>query len=166
MGEALFVDGEGSGDGFVDEYWGAVVGDLVGGDEGDGGGIVGARVGVDGGLGHEAVREGKAEEGGDEGRPPEEEEVPVEAAGFLEGEVPGLCRQGGDVVVEVEEEGEEEAEGEGDEDPFWREGPEGDEPASGLGGEEGARDGELGDGGCFKSSGDVHESHPKDGRDL
>ncbi len=78
--------------------------------------------GVEGGLGDEAVGEGEAEE----------EEVPVEAGGFAEGEVGALGYEGGDVVVEVEEDGEEEGEGDGEEDVAHAEVPEGDEPASGL----------------------------------
>ena len=39
-------------------------------------------VGVEGGLGNEAIREGNAEKAGDAGCEAKEEEVPVEACGF------------------------------------------------------------------------------------
>jgi hypothetical protein len=49
-------------------------------------------VGVDRGLRDEAIWEGNEEEAADEGGDAEEEEVPVEAAGFLQGEL--LCLRG------------------------------------------------------------------------
>ena len=47
-------------------------------------------VGVEGGLGDEAVGEGNAEETGDAGCETQEEDVPVETGGFLEGEFGAL----------------------------------------------------------------------------
>ena len=52
-------------------------------------------VGVERGLGNEAVREGNAEKAGDAGRETEEEEVPVEACGFAEGKFGALGYQRG-----------------------------------------------------------------------
>lgn len=52
--------------------------------------------GVEGGLGDEAVGEGDAEEAGDGGGGAEEEDVPVEAGGFAEGEFGALGYEGGD----------------------------------------------------------------------
>ena len=60
-------------------------------------------VGVEGGLRNEAVGEGDAEEAGEAGRQAEEEDVPVEAGGFAEGEFGALSYEGGYVVVEPEE---------------------------------------------------------------
>lgn len=48
------------------------------------------RLGVEGGLRDEAVGEGQAEEAGDAGGEAEQEEVPVEAGGFPEGELAAL----------------------------------------------------------------------------
>ena len=43
-------------------------------------------------LGHEAVWEGDIDDAGDEARAAEEEEIPVKATGFFEGEL--LCLRG------------------------------------------------------------------------
>ena len=47
-------------------------------------------VGVEGGLGYEAVGEGDAEKAGDAGCEAKEKEVPVEACGFAEGKLGAL----------------------------------------------------------------------------
>lgn len=46
--------------------------------------VYGEGVGVDGGLGDEAVRKGKPDDAADETGAAEQEEVPVEAGGFFE----------------------------------------------------------------------------------
>lgn len=53
--------------------------------------------GVEGGLGDEAVGEGQAQDAGDAGGEAEEEEVPVEAGGFSEGELGALGDEGRDL---------------------------------------------------------------------
>jgi hypothetical protein len=52
--------------------------------------VDGQRVGVDGGLGHEAVGHGKTQYTCDESGAAEEEEIPVETGGFFEGKLSGL----------------------------------------------------------------------------
>jgi len=56
-----------------------------GGDDLEGGFVFGEGVGVDGSLWDEAVGEWEAKDAGDECCAAEEEEVPVEAAGFFQG---------------------------------------------------------------------------------
>lgn len=94
---------------------------------------------MEGGLGDEAVWGGDADEAGDAGCDAEEEDVPVEACGFLEGEFGALGDEGGDIVVKVEEDGEEEGEGDGYEDVCGGDLPELDEPGAVLGGLKGGR---------------------------
>ena len=53
-------------------------------------------VGVERGLGNEAIGKGYAEKASDAGCQAEEEEVPVEACGFAEGKFGALGYQGGD----------------------------------------------------------------------
>ena len=98
--------------------------------------------GVEGRLGDEAIGEGAAEETRDASRKAKEEDVPVEAGGFAEGEFGALRDERGDVVVEPEEDGEDECEGEGDADVVRGDVPEVDEPAATRGGEEGFACGE------------------------
>ena len=50
-------------------------------------------------LRDEPVGQGQAEDAGDKGRAAEEEEIPVEAAGLLEGIVSGLRGDGADVLL-------------------------------------------------------------------
>ena len=122
-------------------------------------------VGVDGGLGHEAVGEGQAEDPCDEAGTAEQEEVPVEAGGFFEGEAAVLGGEGGEVVVVVEEKHHEAADGEGDEDPFHRQVPEVDQPAAVGGGVEGAGVGHAEEVDAVEVAGDVTEADPEDGCD-
>jgi hypothetical protein len=64
---------------------------------GDGDGARDAERGrVEGGLRDEAVWEGDPEQAGDTGCEAEEENVPVEAGGFAEGEFGALCYEGRD----------------------------------------------------------------------
>ena len=74
-----YADG-GAGSGLL-----AGVGDLFGDAEGGG---------VEGGLGDEAVGEGDTDEAGDTGCQAEQEDVPVEARGFAEGELGTLGNEG------------------------------------------------------------------------
>lgn len=57
------------------------------------------RLGVHGGLGHEPVRRGEANDAADKGRAPEEEEIPVEPGGALDGEAARLRHDRADVVL-------------------------------------------------------------------
>lgn len=97
----------------LEEVGGALLDDVGGAEDearvGGGGGVVvvfgrGVRdvrgdaegLGVEGGLGDEAVGEGEAEEAGDARGEAEEEDVPVEAGGLAEGEFGALGDEGGD----------------------------------------------------------------------
>jgi hypothetical protein len=83
VGDALLNNGGG------DDFGLDVVFSSSGGEALEMGFVDSKRVGVDRGLRDEAIREGDEEEAADEGGDAEEEEVPVEAAGFLQGEL--LC---------------------------------------------------------------------------
>ena len=112
-------------------------------------------------LRNETVGEGDPEEPGYAGREAEEEDVPVEAGRFAEGEFSALCDERGDVVVEVEEDCEQDGEGDRDEDIAQADVPEVDEPPSVCGWEEGFAGGQCGerDGGHLA---DVHEACEED----
>src|SRR5689334_12627259 len=84
---------------------------------------------MEGRLRDESVWERQAQEAGDARGQAEEEEVPVKARGFSEGEFGALGNQGRDVVVEPEEDREQEGKRDGEEDVGHADFPEVDEPA-------------------------------------
>ena len=85
---------------------------------------------MDWSLRDKTVGKGNPYDTSDERSTAEEEKVPVKTGRLFEWELFGLCCQGGDIVVIIEEKGQEETEGEGNENPFDRKIPKIDKPAS------------------------------------
>lgn len=86
------------------------------------------RLGVEGGLGNQAVGERQTQDARDTGGDAEKEHVPVEAGGFAERILAALGDERRDVVVEPEQDGQQNGKRQREEDVADAEVPEADEP--------------------------------------
>lgn len=126
--------------------------------------IVGKRVSMHGSLRDEAVWHWKADNAGDEGGTAEEEEIPMEASGFLERELAGLSSQTRHIMVVVKQQHSQEAKRQCHEDPSDVEIPKVDHPVPRLRGLEGLGRRHECNVSALQVSWNVRKAHPEERR--